>query len=104
MMGQLNWFKHYHNTKNEDAIKRYDEQTNQYYGLLDGQLKKSGSGYVLPKGFTAVDAHFYPWVYQHDLAEVDLNKYPTVAQWFQKIKEMPEVQRAYSAIENGQMM
>ncbi|KAF2093960.1 glutathione S-transferase [Rhizodiscina lignyota] len=104
MMGQVNWFKHYHPTKNEDAIRRYEEETLKYYGVVEGQLKKSTSGFILPKGFTAVDAHFYPWIYQHDFAGLSLDKYPALAQWFEKVKSLPAVKNAYAAVQNGQKL
>ncbi|KAL9579190.1 MAG: hypothetical protein Q9212_005245, partial [Teloschistes hypoglaucus] len=59
MMGQLNWFTHYHHTRNEDARQRYEEQAQRCFEVLNGQLGKSEGKSVLEKGFSAVDVHCY---------------------------------------------
>jgi glutathione S-transferase len=72
--GQVNRFAHYNPTKNEDALDRYTKQVYQYYGTLDGQLQKSGGKSVLPAGFSAVDAHYYPWVAEAESRWLSLSK------------------------------
>ena len=104
MMGQVNWFRHYHSTKNEDALKRYEEQAYRTFDVLEGQLAKSGSGFILPKSFSAVDAHFYPWVYQHSYAQLGLDKYPHISKWLDYVAGMPQVKHAYEKIPAGQKM
>ncbi|KAJ9618743.1 hypothetical protein H2203_008947 [Taxawa tesnikishii (nom. ined.)] len=76
MTGQTNWYRHYNPSKNEDALNRYAEQTYRCYDILEGQLKKTDGKSVLEKGYTAVDIHFYPWVYQHEYAGLPIDKYP----------------------------
>lgn len=101
MLGQLNWYRHYNPTKNEDALARYVEQTYRTFGVLEGQLKEAGSGYVLPKGFGAVDVHFYPWVKQYGYAGLSLEKYPLIAKWLDKVGGMAEVKAAYEKVPAG---
>jgi hypothetical protein len=45
--GAMQWFRHYHPTKNDDAYNRYQEQTYRTYGILEAQLKKTGGQSVL---------------------------------------------------------
>ena len=59
-MGQTNWFRHYNATKNEGALKRYIAESYRHFDVLEGQLEKAGSGFILYDGFSAVDAHFHP--------------------------------------------
>ncbi|OBW67612.1 thioredoxin-like protein [Aureobasidium pullulans] len=101
MTGQTNWYRHYNETKNEDALNRYAAQTYRCYQVLEGQLKKSGGESILPGGYTALDAHYEPWVRQHAYAELSLDDYPTVAKWLKKYGETEEVKAAYKKIQDA---
>ncbi|CAJ2509758.1 Uu.00g056580.m01.CDS01 [Anthostomella pinea] len=98
MLGQTNWYRHYNAVKNEDALKRYVEQTERCFGVLEGQLKKTGGESILPGGVTAVDLHYEPWVRQHKYAQISLDPYPTVSKWLQKMDGLKEIQKAYKKI------
>ncbi|EME39396.1 hypothetical protein DOTSEDRAFT_75178 [Dothistroma septosporum NZE10] len=102
MMGQVNWFRHYHSQKNEDALKRYEEQSYRCYGVLDDQIKKHGSYILGGSGPSAVDLHFYPWVYQHSFAGLSMDKYPNVQKWLEKVSAHPEIKAAYEKVPKGQ--
>ncbi|KAF2767427.1 glutathione S-transferase [Teratosphaeria nubilosa] len=105
MMGQVNWFRHYHSQENEDALKRYEEQAYRCFGVLEGQLRSHGGGFILPgAGISAVDVHFYPWVYQHGFARLSLEEYPAVAKWLEKVAGLKEVKEAYERIPKGEEM
>ncbi|EME79907.1 uncharacterized protein MYCFIDRAFT_37449 [Pseudocercospora fijiensis CIRAD86] len=105
MMGSLNWFRHYHSSKNEDALKRYEEQAYRCYGVLDGQLEKHGGPYILPGNTpSAVDLHFYPWVYQHGFAGLSLESYPNVKKWLEGVASLPEIKAAYEKIPKGEVV
>ena len=102
MMGQLNWYRHYNATSNPDALKRYEEQSHRTFGVLEEQLKRSKGESVLPQGFSAVDAHFYPWVYQYTYAQMKIDNYPNIQKWLDTIGKMPAVKEAYERIPNGE--
>ena len=97
----MNWFRHYHNQKNEDALDRYVAQANRTFEVLNGQLEKSGGDSILPGGFSAVDAHFYPWVFQHSFAQLTLEKYPKLKTWLDKIGSRKDVKEAYEKLPKG---
>ncbi|KAI2831815.1 hypothetical protein CBS133816_2065 [Aspergillus niger] len=101
MTGQTNWYRHYNGTKNEDALQRYSAQTERCYGVLEGQLKKSGGQSVLPGRITAVDYHFEPWVREYDFAGLSLEKYPLITQWLRVMTGRKEVQQAYIKIQGA---
>lgn len=101
MTGQTNWFRHYHATKNEDALTRYSEQTSRCYEVLEGQLKKSGGRSVLPGKVTVVDYHFEPWVRQYNFAGLSLDKYPLIKKWLDEMAARDEVQKAYVKIKGS---
>ena len=103
MMGQVNWFRHYHEPRNEDALKRYEEQAYHTYDVLEGQLKGNGGRYVLGgERVTAVDYHVYSWVYQHGYAQLSLDKYPSIKKWLDGIGQLPEVKKAYEMVPAGE--
>ncbi|KAF2212719.1 hypothetical protein CERZMDRAFT_40630 [Cercospora zeae-maydis SCOH1-5] len=102
MMGQVNWFRHYHSSKNDDALKRYEEQAYRCFGVLDGQLKKHGGPFILPgNSVSAVDFHFFPWVYQHRFAGLSMDSYPNVKKWIEQVSALPEIKAAYEKIPKG---
>lgn len=101
MTGQVNWFRHYHSSKNEDALQRYVEQTERCYAIVDKQLEKSNAQSILPGGITAADLHFEPWVRQYEFAGLSLQKYPNLAKWLENMKSLQTVQQAYEKIKNA---
>ncbi|GAB7358263.1 hypothetical protein MBLNU230_g0414t1 [Neophaeotheca triangularis] len=103
MQGQLNWFTHYHGSKNEDARARYEQQSHRCYEVLEGQLQKSGGKTVLGGDrVSAVDLHMYPWVKLHGFAGVGVDKYPAVDKWIQRLGELPEFKSVYDKIPKGE--
>ncbi len=103
MMGQLMWYRHYNASENEDATARYEAQAYRTFDVLEGQLGKSGGQSVLPGGgFSAVDAHFYPWVHQYAYAGLKLDHYPRIRRWLEVIGEMEVVKEAYQRVPNGE--
>ena len=124
MTGQTNWFRyvnppststddyiyiwteanqdrHYHSTKNDDALERYAAQTHRCYEVLEGQLQKSGGQSILPGRVTALDYHFEPWVRQYGFAGLSLEKYPNVAKWLKGMTGREEVKAAYTKVKGA---
>jgi glutathione S-transferase len=103
MMGQCNWFRHYHEQKNEDAYKRYEAQVYRCFGVLEEQIKGHGGKWILAgEGPTAVDFHFEPWMRQTEFAGLSLEKYPSLKAWVGRVQELAEVIRAYENVKNGE--
>lgn len=102
MMGQLNWYRHYNPTKNPDALARYEAQAYRTFDVLEGQLGKSGRESVQQGGFSAVDAHFYPWVNQYTYAQLKLDNYPKIQKWLLVIGQIAAVKEAYERVPKGE--
>jgi glutathione S-transferase len=98
MQGQLNWYRHFNEVKNDDALKRYEAQSYRCYDVLEGQLAKTEGRSVLKEGYSAVDWHYYPWVKIYDYAGLSLDKYPNIEKWLKTIGEKREVKQAYEKI------
>ncbi|KAI4728473.1 thioredoxin-like protein [Aureobasidium sp. EXF-10728] len=101
MTGQTNWYRHYNEVKNEDALNRYAAQTHRCYQVLEGQLKKTNGESILPGGYTAVDAHYEPWVRQHAYAQLSLDDYPMISKWLKQYGGTDEVKAAYKKIQDA---
>lgn len=101
MMGQVIWYRDSNSTKNEDAVSSYEAQTYGAFNALEGQLGKSGGESVLPGGFSAVDAHFYPWLNQYSHAQLKLDSYPKIQRWMEVIGKMPAVTEAYERLDKA---
>ncbi|KAF7718162.1 Glutathione S-transferase domain-containing protein [Penicillium ucsense] len=101
MMGQVNWFRHYHKQENKDALERYVAQAYRCYDVLEGQLQKSDGMSILPGRITAVDYHYEPWLRQHEFAGLSLEKYPMIHKWLSLMRTREEVQEAYIKIQNA---
>ncbi|KAF2222279.1 glutathione S-transferase [Elsinoe ampelina] len=98
MIGQTNWFRHYNTTKNEDALRRYEAQSYRCFGVIEGQLKKTGGESFLPGGISYVDLHYEPWIRQYEFAGLSLDEYPNLKKWLGKMKELEVVKRAYKKV------
>ncbi|KAM0721721.1 hypothetical protein Q7P37_002646 [Cladosporium fusiforme] len=103
MMGQCNWFKHYHGSQNDDAYRRYEAQADRCFGVLEAQIQKHGGKWVLGgERPTAVDYHFEPWVRQWEFAGLSLEKAPGVKGWLERTQGLAEVVRAYENVKKGE--
>lgn len=93
--------RHYHSTKNEDALARYEAQTYRCFEVLEGQLQKSGGSSVIPGKISAVDYHFEPWVRQYAFAGISLDKFPNIAKWLKDMAGREEVKQGYIKIKGA---
>ena len=59
--GQAMWFLNTHPEKIPSAIERYKNETLRVFGVLDGVLAKSPSGWLVGGKCTAADISFIPW-------------------------------------------
>ena len=72
------------------AIERYTKETHRLYGVLNGHLAQRD---YLGSEYSVADIATYPWVARYDWHKVDLNQYPAVKKWFDRIGARPAVQR-----------
>jgi GST-like protein len=71
------------------AIERYTRETRRLYKVLDGHL--AGSDYLAPE-YSLADVATYPWVARYEWHKVDLNEFPAVKRWFDRVGARPAVQ------------
>jgi len=73
------------------AIKRYQDETRRLYSILE---KRLGTEEWLAAGqYTIADIATFPWAKGLGFAGVEIDEFPNVKAWVERIGERPEVQR-----------
>jgi GST-like protein len=91
MLGQAHHFRLYAPEPIQYAIDRYTKEAHRLYGVLDKALAKTG--YLAAGQYTIADMACWPWTASHKNQGVDLDQYPNVLKWFNKINERKAVQK-----------
>lgn len=73
------------------GIERYVNETRRLYGVLDKHL--AGHQWLAAGEYTIADMATYPWVARHEWHKTDLNDFPGVKRWYDRISARPAVQR-----------
>ncbi|WP_299048750.1 glutathione S-transferase N-terminal domain-containing protein [uncultured Tateyamaria sp.] len=93
MLGQA----HHFNRKAPDdahyARERYNKEALHLYGVLDRRLE--GRDFVAG-AYSIADMMIFPWVQRHAWQNVDLNDFPAVHSWSERISARPAIQKAYA--------
>ncbi|MEK9653443.1 MAG: glutathione binding-like protein [Betaproteobacteria bacterium] len=92
MLGQNHHFVSYAPEKLPYAINRYVNETARLYAVLDKQLQ--GREFIVGE-YSIADMACYPWIVLYERQQQDLNNFPNLKRWFQRIKERDAVVRAY---------
>lgn len=96
MAGQNHHFVQYAPEKIEYAIDRYVRETNRLYGVLNKQL--AGREYIAGE-YSIADMACYPWIVPYEKQQQNLDEFPNLKGWFERVRSRPAVIRAY---EKGQ--
>lgn len=92
MAGQNHHFNIYAPEKIEYAQQRYIKETNRLYGVLNKQLANKE---FITGEYSIADMACYPWIVPHKNQGQDLNDFPHLKAWFERIAARPATQRAY---------
>jgi len=91
MCGQTHHFRQYAPEKIPYAIDRYTNEVNRLYGVLNRQL--AGKNYICGD-YSIADMAAFPWVRPYERQGQDLNQFPHLKAWFQRMEARPAVKRA----------
>ena len=91
MCGQTHHFRQYAPEKIPYAIDRYTNEVNRLYGVLNRQLE--GRHYICGD-YSIADMAAWPWVRPYERQGQDLNQFPHLKAWFQRMEARPAVKRA----------
>lgn len=93
MAGQNHHFNIYAPEKLPYAIDRYVKETNRLYGVLNKRL--DGRDYIAGDDYSIADMACYPWIVPHEMQGQNLDDFPNLKAWFERVKERPGTIRAY---------
>ncbi|TCD70590.1 glutathione S- transferase, nitrogen catabolite repression regulator [Steccherinum ochraceum] len=91
MQGQAGHFIRAAPEKIPYGIKRYSDETKRLYGVLESRLKNRE--YLLDNGFGIADIKAWGWVRSGPRLSIELDEFPKVKAWVEKIENRPAVQR-----------
>jgi len=97
MAGQNHHFVRFAPEKVPYAIKRYVDETARLYGVLDKRL--ADRPFVAGEAYSIADMAIYPWIVPHSFQQQDLDDFPHLKAWFERIQARPATQRAYALVE-----
>ena len=92
MAGQNGHFRLYAPEPIPYAIERYSKEVDRLYGVLDGQLARTGA-FVAGAEYTVADMAILPWVRVHKAQQTPIERFPAVLGWYQRLMVRPAVQR-----------
>lgn len=97
IFGQVHHFLRFAKEDVPYAKKRYHDETRRLYGVLDGRL--GSVPYLAGEDYSIADIATYPWVARHEWHDVDLNEFPAVKGWFDKLSARPAVEKGMAVPE-----
>ena len=93
MAGQNHHFVQYAPEKLPYAMDRYVNETSRLYGVLNKHLS-DGREYICGD-YSIADMAAYPWVVPHERQRQDINSFPALQQWYERIQSRSATQKAY---------
>ena len=91
MAGQAHHFRKFAPEKPPYAVKRYTDEMNRLYGVLDRRL--AGRRYISDE-ISIADFACWPWVRHHEWQGQSLDDFANVKNWFERIGERELVRQA----------
>ncbi|RXK39435.1 hypothetical protein M231_03268 [Tremella mesenterica] len=101
MQGQANHFYRYAPEKIPYGIKRYQEETNRLYSVMEDGLRAGGGEWLVGNKFSIVDMNAYGWVSRYWWAGATIEHTPLLASWIDRITAREGVDRGVSIPRRG---
>ena len=96
MLGQAHHFLQYAPEKIEYAMKRYSNEANRLYGVVDRELQKRE--WIAGDEYTIADMAIFPWLRAPERQGVDIEHFPTLKRWRERIAARPAVKRGVEVL------
>jgi GSH-dependent disulfide-bond oxidoreductase len=93
MAGQAHHFRQYAQKKVPYAIERYTDEVHRLYGVMNRRLKDRD---FLASRYSIADIACWGWVLPHKNQGQDLNDFPNLKAWFERIGSRPAVKRGFA--------
>ncbi len=91
MQGQANVFRHYFPEKLPAVQARYVNECKRLYGVLD--LELAHRDFIAGDDYSIADMACFPWIVQSGYSGIELDAFPNLSRWFDRIGARPAVQR-----------
>jgi len=91
MTGQAHHFRNYAPEKLPYAIDRYTNECNRLYGVIN---KRVADREFLAGDYSIADMAAWPWTRSYKNQGQDLDEFPNMKRWFERMEARPAVQRA----------
>jgi GSH-dependent disulfide-bond oxidoreductase len=95
MAGQNGHFRVYAPEKLPYAIERYEKETARLYGVLNQRL--AGREFIAGS-YSIADIACYPWIVPHAAHGQDLERFPNLKRWFERIAARPATIATYKDV------
>jgi GST-like protein len=99
MFGQCGHFMGYAPEKIPYAIERYQNETLKLYGVMDKRLTAVD---YLAGEYSIADMATYPWVRVRWLHEIDIDQFPAVKRWYERVGARPAVKIGCALLEDSE--
>ncbi|MCS6811620.1 MAG: glutathione S-transferase N-terminal domain-containing protein [Tepidimonas sp.] len=96
MLGQAHHFRLYAPQKIDYAIERYTNEARRLYGVMQRRLQRSP--WLGGRTYSIADVATFPWIRPWQNQGVQLDDYPAVRAWFERIAARPAVQRGLQVL------
>ena len=91
MLGQNHHFSRFAPERIAYATERYVNESKRLYGVLNKQLV--GQDYVAGE-YSIADMAIFPWLLRYDWQQINLEDYPEVSKYIDRLNARPAVQKA----------
>ena len=91
MLGQNHHFSRFAPERIAYATERYVNESKRLYGVLNKQL--IGQDYVAGE-YSIADMAIFPWLLRHEWQQINLDDYPEVSKYIDRLNARPAIQKA----------
>lgn len=96
MLGQAHHFNKYAPEKIDYAVKRYENEANRIYGVMDRRL--AAMKFLAGNDYSIADIATWPWLRSAETQGVNIDDYPNVRRWFEMIGDRENVKKGLQVL------
>ena len=97
MLGQAHHFNKYAPDRIEYAMARYTNEAGRLYGVLDRRLETRDH---VAGDYSIADMAIFPWCRLHRRQGQEIEDFPNVKRWFDRVATRPAVARDMARLED----
>ncbi|KAL7784156.1 glutathione S-transferase GstA [Trichoderma afarasin] len=95
MHGQAAHFYRYAPTKIQYGIDRYINETRRLYRVIDTELAKSKSGFLVADHISIADIAVLSWVIYAEFVSLDMSEFPFLQKWERMMSARPGINKGF---------